>query len=887
MPHFLRMNGYLPMLKRPQKITQTRVVSIAYKNCPAKTFQQKDGSVVAGRSVLEHCQIVGETARALIARYPALLRTSLFPKGAELAAAAHDIGKVSPCFYEKIRSACSGSQESNQGLMGLIPLDGVSPDLEKNWGGHAGVSQVAVSGIGVPEWVPEILGQHHGFSPPVAGRSPNAEIFGGDAWQQERIALVTELKHRLGVDWPAITSLAQARVVAGLTTVADWIGSGQHFEDPSLPWQDRIELALSEAGWIAPSYRCGLGFSEIFGFTPRPLQQQLMESVTAPGVYVLEAPMGLGKTEAALYAGYQMLQRGLASGIYFALPTQLTSNKIHERFNTFLERILTSDCPHRSLLLHGKAWLQHTEMGEEGRPGGSWFHHAKRGLLAPFAVGTIDQALMSAMNVKHGFVRAFGLAGKVVILDEVHTYDAYTGTLLDALVSLLRNLNCTVVILSATLNHERRSGLLKVPVRSHAYPLITAVSNTEEAQFVHELPVTAPSDVRVQVKMVADEHAAVQEALDRAAGGQQVLWIENTVQQAQERYLDLAARARELGVECGLLHSRFTGADRQKIEDCWVTLFGKSGWKNRRLQGRILVGTQVLEQSLDIDADFLVTRFAPTDMLLQRLGRLWRHTETPRSPESLCEAWILAPDIAHAIESPSSAFGATAFVYAPYVLCRSLQVWQQLVQVFLPSDIRNLIEASYASRQEEGPMVRWLHELDHGTKGRNGRKGRIALQQLARVGLAESGKTIPEAAAQTRYSDSENCEVLLLRSLAYDESTKITRLRLLNESILELPTGRHRLQKAEWKALTAALMLQQVPVRDSAAPLSPSRDQLKKLGFGNCFYLGDENWPDDVSVLRLALVDDIGQLQGLYGAPVHERDRFEYRADLGYRILKN
>lgn len=366
-----------------------------------------------------------------------------------------------------------------------------------------------------------------------------------------------------------------------------------------------------------------------------------------------------------------------------------------------------------------------------------------------------------------------------------------------------------------------------------------------------------------------------------------MLWIENTVQQAQERYLDLAARARELGVDCGLLHSRFTGADRQKIEDCWVSLFGKSGWENRRLQGRILVGTQVLEQSLDIDADFLVTRFAPTDMLLQRLGRLWRHADTPRPSRAMCEAWILAPDLAGAIESPSAAFGATAFVYAPYVLCRSLQVWQNRHQVTLPADIRDLIEASYATRQEEGAMARWLHELDNGTPGRNGRKGRVALQQLARIGLAESGKTLPEAAAQTRYSESENYEVLLLRSLSYDDSTKTTRLRLLDESILELPTGRHRLLKPQWKALTAALMQQQVPVRDSAAPLSPSRDQLKKLGFGNCFYLGDENWPDDASVLRVAVVDDIGQLKGLYGTPVHDCDQLEYRADLGYRVLKN
>jgi len=153
------------------------------------------------------------------------------------------------------------------------------------------------------------------------------------------------------------------------------------------------------------------------------------------------------------------LSSGQSSGIYFALPTQLTSNKIFDRFQDFLGEVLADDCPHRSLLLHANAWLFETDMGEEGRPGGAWFNQSKRGLLAPFAVGTIDQALMAAMNVKHGFVRAFGLAGKIVILDEVHTYDAYTGSLMDALVQLLRQLNCTVIILSATLNQERREQL--------------------------------------------------------------------------------------------------------------------------------------------------------------------------------------------------------------------------------------------------------------------------------------------------------------------------------------------------------------------------------------------------------------------------------------------
>ncbi|QHS10716.1 CRISPR-associated endonuclease Cas3'' [Sinimarinibacterium sp. NLF-5-8] len=433
------MIGGDAVLPRKKASNAAAIESIDYAQCPAKTWLREDGKTQLGRTVIEHCQIVGEVARAMIARYPQTLQARLFPDDAAFAAASHDIGKVSPFFVEKLLRACSPEHQT------LATL-GVNPALEKDWGGHAGVSQVAAAAMNAPEWVPQILGQHHGFTPPLSGRRADAEVFGGVAWQEQRDALVKDLKQRLKMDWPEIASVEQARLVAGLTSVADWIGSGRFFENPNQPWQASIAQALDDAGFIQPRYRAGLSFSQVFGFDPRPAQVQLIDAAQSPGVYVLEAPMGMGKTEAALYVAYQMLEKGEASGVYFALPTQLTSNKIYQRFNDFLSAVLHPDDTHRALLLHGSAWLLDTEMGEEGRPGGAWFNHAKRGLLAPFAVGTIDQALMAAMHVKHGFVRAFGLAGKVVILDEVHSYDAYTGTLLDALVHLLRRLHCTVIM---------------------------------------------------------------------------------------------------------------------------------------------------------------------------------------------------------------------------------------------------------------------------------------------------------------------------------------------------------------------------------------------------------------------------------------------------------
>jgi CRISPR-associated endonuclease/helicase Cas3 len=868
------------MIKRKSP-TNTDGPAIGYENCPAKTYINPNGETKCGRTVFNHCQIVGEVAREIISRIPAENVKNLFPPGAAFTAASHDIGKVSPTFYNKIMRACAGQS-----------IPGFNPDLERTWGGHAGVSQLTAKALDAPRYVPEILGQHHGFSPALPGRLAYDENFGGIAWQQEREMLVVALQNALDEKWPEINSIYQARLLAGLTSVSDWIGSGEFFEDPEIPWTENINKSLDEAGFVPAIYKTGLSFEEVFGFLPREAQSLLIEQVSSPGVYVLEAPMGLGKTEAALYAAYRILSSGQASGIYFALPTQLTSNKIYERFNEFLQGksnknlsgILADDCSHRSLLLHGNAWLMDTDMGEEGRPGGAWFNQAKRGLLAPFAVGTIDQALMAVMNVKHGFVRAFGLAGKVVILDEVHTYDAYTGTLLDALVQLLRELQCTVIILSATLNLERRQQLLGGRVVSKNYPLISACPSIINQDVVREVTVPAGDSRLINVVLVGDERIAVEQALLRAEQGQQVLWIENTVQEAQLRYLDLAARATGIGVDCGLLHSRFTVDDRQEIENKWVNLFGKPGWLTRGDKGRILVGTQVLEQSLDIDADFMVSRFAPTDMLLQRVGRLWRHEETPRCSSAKPEVWLLAPELSAAVENPQTQFGSTAFVYSPYVLCRSLEVWQSVQVIRLPDDIRSLIENTYFSRLEHGQMSRWLSELDNGTSRQ---KGRNALRQLARVALAEGGNTLPESKAQTRYSDADTFEVLLLQSITSNRAGDAATLILLDGEKIQLPLQRHRLSRSDWRQLSATLMRQVVGIRPQDAPKALPVDTLKRFGLQHCFYLGNSDWPEDESLLRVALVDDMDRLKGVENANVHDKYQLEYRDDLGYRVIKN
>lgn len=858
----------------PKKINKknTETPALKLRCCWAKTRLDEREISCAGVDVETHCLIVGHVARALLARLPTLLRTALFPIGSELIAAAHDVGKVSPTFQEKIRR---GRMKNSNYIRNSEPgLEGVDPELEKTWGGHAGVSQVTAQSLLIDPHIPFILGQHHGFSPNTRTYRACDPIFGGKAWQDRRIELLENLKQLLQCDWPSIITDFQDEVLAGLTTVSDWIASGSLFDDPNeTDWLSKIDQAVDDAGFIFPELQKDLSFKQIFGNKPRAIQEKLMEACREPGVYILEAPMGIGKTEAALYAAYKMMTLRLATGIYFALPTQLTSDKIHERVNQFLGEIVVSSSRHRKArLIHGNDWLKDVEMGEDGQPGGSWFQPRKRGILAPFAVGTIDQALMAVMNVKHGFVRAFGLIGKVVILDEVHSYDAYTGTLLDELVEALRKWKCTVIILSATLTKERREALLKKSPMRQEYPLISSCTETQFQEWI-----TDPmSDVTTLIHHCHDDTTALQEALSRAEKGQQVLWIENTVQEAQDRYKQLAANAADLSadIECGLLHSRFLQCDRAAIEEKWVSLFGKEGKDQRQERGRILVGTQVLEQSLDIDADFLITHICPTDMLLQRLGRLWRHRDTPRPSAARQEAWLLSPSWESVMKSPEDAFGKSAFVYDPYILMRTLEVWLKLDSVLLPSQIRELIENTYIFRKETGLWFQFKQKLE---------MEKNKLQRLASIGLSQGGKTLPDSQASTRYCEEETLDVLLVRQLrTSDQETRITFLdgkevvlpRLSKHQSLSKRQNSHQIRQ-----LAVALMQNIVKVPKRQAPDALSPNQLDWLN--GYLYIGNTEHGEEL--LRVAKVHSSTSLILPNGAPLN---LLSYHPILGYQLSK-
>ena len=677
-----------------------------------------------GVSVLGHCLNVGCAAEALVASSSSTVQ-EMFPDGTVTLAALHDVGKITCGFQVK----CPAWLEREGLTEAAFRERWAEPQQAES--DHAKVSQFFLQGVlkatGAHLWS-VAAGVHHGR---IFGRSLNSPpmILQRLQWETEaKLDLLGELTEIFGAlpASPPDKDKAALWCVAGLIAVADWIGSNEAFfpGDHGLTLDEARRAAadaLRQIGWHGGKFQQG-SFGVLFGMNaPKPLQEILQENCDRPGLFVVEGPMGCGKTEAALWAAHRLIISGANDGIYFALPTQVTSNRIHHRVGKFLSRAL--DDPAMFRLAHGASWLEDhqtvelrpaaprdSEAQEHVREGRSWFASAKHALLARFGVGTIDQALQGVVAVKHFFVRRFGLAGKVVILDEVHSYDVYTGTLITCLIRELLALRCSVIVLSATLTQARRRELVEAAggnaseVCSTAYPLIT-VAGREGT--VREIPVDPASSRSLRLKTTAfTEEEILEECVARAESGQHVLYLRNTVVEAQATCRALIGHLREGRVVVGLLHSRFPYFRRQELENDWLDRLGKE--RPAEGVGSALVATQVVEQSVDIDLDFIVTDLAPTDMLFQRMGRLWRH-DRPDRRASAPEFWINAPRWEQDMDARqlTAAFGRSGKVYAPYVLLRTAEVFVGRESISLPDEIRSVLEATYQERPEAEEPPAW------------------------------------------------------------------------------------------------------------------------------------------------------------------------------------
>ena len=468
--------------------------------------------------------------------------------------------------------------------------------------------------------------------------------------------------------------VAAQMLITGLLVMSDWIASNTDYF-PYIDIEEKLtdeqceervrrawnKLSLTDswyADFIADSDSF---FEERFGFKPNCVQREFMNVVSLcnkPGIYILEAPMGIGKTEAALAATEILASRFGYGGMFFGLPTQATANGIFDRIHSWASG---TDDIHSLRLAHGM-----TDMNDEycemfhGRASDisdddndnimvhTWFEGRKQALLSEFVVATVDQFLMASLKQKHVMLRHLGLAGKTVIIDECHAYDRYMYVYLENSLRWMAAYNVPVIILSATLPPDKRAELIKwytgsknsFDNSSMAYPVLTWSDGAEVKQ--KDIPVDIPDKpITVIRREENDSNDIVNLLEDKLSDGGCAAVIVNSVAYSQELADTIAANMPDYRVIC--FHSRLISTDRAVIERELTELVGKKSTCEKR-DKLIVVGTQVLEQSLDIDFDYMITELCPMDLLLQRSGRLHRHNRTRPDKLSEPELCVLIPE---------------------------------------------------------------------------------------------------------------------------------------------------------------------------------------------------------------------------------------------------
>jgi CRISPR-associated endonuclease/helicase Cas3 len=698
------------------KIKKIKIPALPLSKCIGKTY---DHRTKIGMTVQEHCRIVGHVSKVFITILNPYIKSTLLLINIFIFCALHDIGKISPGFIIKIyKSLLKNNPKLAQELYKVCPELFNMPEesFEDN---HAVISEASFQDE-FQNLAPAKLikiqasgeGSHHGRrnQTPYGASTPR---YGGEEWEKVRRNLINILIKEFGKPKFKPLTQEQSEIITGYLSLCDWIGSDEKFFPAVGKIKDIKKKALESIhllGWKKSIIKKGLSFKKIFGFSPNKVQENFILRAKKPGVYILESSPATGKTEAALFVAYKLLCEGNHSGIFFALPTRITSNRMFSRIEKFIINSYQKSMAPK--LIHGMSFitdLEHVSGGEELSPGGDWFRENRKAMLLPFGVGTVDQLLLCVLKSKFNFVRTFGLAGKIIILDEVHCYDTYTSKLLDLLIEKLKKIGCTVIILSATLTKQRKKELLdsKNLKNTDKYPLIT-IKNSKGVR-AYECGTLIPKKYKIK-KITTNYKKFFEEVKKRALIGQQVMWVCNTVDRSVAVYKTLKNDPDLSHIPIGVMHSRFPQISKNSIEETWSKRLGKNG---NRETGSILVGTQVLEQSIDFDSDFTITDLAPADLLLQRMGRVWRHSSFSLRQRhcNSAEIWISSPDLKK-IKSPKElkeAIGIDCKIYSPFILWRSYQIFKNINQLTMPNDICPIVEKTYQDFNKSDPE--WLKEL--------------------------------------------------------------------------------------------------------------------------------------------------------------------------------
>lgn len=533
-------------------------------------------------------------------------------------------------------------------------------------------------------------------------------------------------------------------LVAGFCSVSDWLGSwlsddtflfeSTHTGDESALlryFEQRYQHDAAKViqrsgltGQVKPNASVqGLLDS---GHQPRQVQVLVDSLPIVSGLTIVEAPTGSGKTETALAYAWKLVEQNLADSIIFALPTQATANAMLQRIEILAPKLF--DNPNL-VLAHANSRFNSAFSGikergrnEQGENALSqcvqWLSQSKkRVFLGQIGVCTIDQVLVSVLPLRHRFVRGFGAGRSVLIVDEVHAYDRYMYGLLEAVLQDQAKAGSPAILLSATLPQQQKKQLLAsysstLPTNFSStaeltpYPQVSWISGLNFRLFdLEDYPQQQPPqfnlylEPRYSVDAVPDDELLTQ-LLSAVKQGAQVCLICNLVDVAQKSYQKLKAAAG--AIEIQLFHARFSLLDRQVKENLALACFGKEGDRSR---GRILVATQVVEQSLDVDFDWVVTQICPVDLLFQRLGRLHRHQRASRPLGfEKPKATVLLPN--------AEGYGIIGKIYShTRVMWRTQQAIEALGEqpVVFPDAYRRWIEPIY-SEDITAPEPDWVSQ---------------------------------------------------------------------------------------------------------------------------------------------------------------------------------
>ncbi len=728
-------------------------------------------------------------------------------------ASFHDIGKLSVPFQSSIstQKPCDDNRDGERSFIGHV-LPGW-----RIWNELPSMQQLRDKidlSYRFDAWCFASLA-HHGHPPRQDGTSVVLrQCFPSDRCDDLELLIEDLAKIFLNGQMPIIGSEVKADynhaswIIAGLIIIADWIGSNptwfrysdlltsskpvdtlkMYWEKKALP---NAKKALSECGLEPIGVSSKTGMRRLFPTIKQPTELQTLaqtvEITDTPTLFIIEDATGTGKTEAAIVVAHRLMMAGRGDGIYFALPTMATSNRMYERIQKVYRKFYRGGRP--SLVLAHSAGAtalaleRYITTGQDHDEDSvtecsTWIADSrKKALLAHVGVGTIDQALMGALRVKHQSMRLLGLSRKVLVIDEIHACESYVLEILQELLAYHAAQGGSAILLSATIPTGLRMKLVNafakgrnndaVTLKEGSFPLITQYDENIKPTLPIPLPKDAEMDKRpsyrpVKVIAIHSLDQAMQVIKQSISNGKCVCWVRNTVIDAYEAY------EKCLEFKPILFHARFTLGDRLRIGIDVETLFGiKKSVKKRR--GKLVIATQVIEQSLDVDFDVMITDLSPIDSVIQRAGRLHRHRI--RDERVL---YILMPDPNNVDKADwySSMFPRAArFVYPHWGQLWLTAHWLVDHGSFrMPSDARKMIEFVYRGDTEIPKPLLSSEIRSVGDDAADAQMGRLKALDFDEGYSPEGWKTwLDDESAPTRLGAPTSTVVLCKR----DESGEI------------------------------------------------------------------------------------------------------------------